>query len=145
MKDLTEQLIAEEEGLRRCAYTDSRGYLTIGIGCCVDTRVPGTGLCDAAIDAQFAHDRAEADAVCQRIPNFAKLNANQQAALTSVAFQLGGQILGWKNFMLAMGIEDWHAASNELLDSEWARKQTPHRAEREAAMLSTGEWVEKIG
>ena len=142
MVDLAEQLIGEEEGRERCAYKDSRGFDTIGIGCLVDKRMRGAGLCDAAIDAQFTHDRANADAICARIPNFRELNDVQKASLTSVAFQLGDQILGWKHFMAAMGAKNIRGAAAALLDSDWALKQTPERAQRETQMLSTGEWVE---
>lgn len=139
--DLAEQLIGEEEGRERCVYPDSRGFETIGVGCLVDRKVKGAGLCDAAIDAQFAHDSANARAVCARIPNFSELNENQQAALLSVAFQLGDQILGWKHFMSAMADKDVTAAAAALRDSDWARVETPRRALRESKMLETGEWV----
>ena len=139
--DLTEQLIGEEEGRDRCSYKDSRGFDTIGIGALVDHRVRGAGLCDAAIDAQFAHDRASADAICARIPRFSTLNEVQKASLLSVAFQLGDQILGWKHFMAAMAAGDLPGAAAALLDSNWARKQTPKRANRETSMLETGVWV----
>lgn len=141
MTDIIEQLIGEEESRSRTVYPDSRGYETIAIGCCVDRRVKGTGLCDAAIDAQFAHDRANADAVCARIPNFGTLGLYQQAALVSVAFQLGDQILGWKHFMAGMSAKDVNAAGDALLDSDWARVQTPRRAAREVAMLQQNIWV----
>lgn len=146
MNDLTEQLIGEEEGRVRTAYPDSSEshFLTIGIGCLVDKRVPGAGLCDAAIDAQFQHDIANAQAVCARIPNFDTLNEVQKASLRSVAFQLGPQVLGWKHFMAAMDAKDTHAAAAALLDSNWARAETPHRAERECQMLADGQWVEKV-
>ena len=140
--DLTEQLIEEEEGRTPWAIVDSRGYLTVGIGACIDHKVKGAGLCDAAIDAQFKFDRATADAVCARIPNFDKCNDVQKAALTSVAYQLGDQVLGWKHFMAAMQAgPDFAAAAAALRDSDWARDETPLRAERETKMLETGEWV----
>lgn len=145
MTDLAEELIASEEGHARSAYLDSRGFWTIGIGCCVDARVKGTGLCDAAIDAQFEHDRSNANSVCARIPNFGGLDEVRQAALVSIAFQLGDQILGWHGFMTAMAGNDRKAAAAALLESEWARIETPHRAERECSMLETGLWMEKLG
>lgn len=144
MTDLAAQLVGEEEGRERTVYRDSLGFESIGIGCCVDHRVRGAGLCDAAIDAQFAHDRANADAVCARIPGFAAINAVQQAALTSVAFQLGDQVLGWHDFMAAMSQTppDVKAAGAALRDSKWAKVQTPERADRECTMLESGAWVE---
>lgn len=145
MADLTEQLIGEEEGRERCVYTDSRGFSTIGIGCLVDKRIAGSGLCDAAIDAQFAHDSLTARSTAARIPNFSSLNEVQQAALISVCFQLGAQVLGWKNFISGMTSSDWQSAANALMDSTWAKEETPKRAQRETQMLATGEWVPHDG
>ena len=139
--DPCEQLIGEEEGRRATVYTDSRGFSTIGIGCLVDARIRGAGLCDEAIDAQFRHDSATAWASAGRIPNFSSLNTFQQAALVSICFQLGPQVLGWKHFMAAMTANDLNAAGAALLDTEWARTQTPGRAQREVKMLVSGAWV----
>lgn len=143
--DLTEQLIGEEEGRERCAYSDSRGFWTIGIGCLVDKRFPGAGLCDAAIDAQFQHDSQTAVHTASRIPNFPQLNQIQQAALVSICFQLGDQVIGWKNFMAAMSSGDFPGAANALMDSNWAKTETPKRALRETQMLATGQWVPRVG
>lgn len=141
--DPTEQLLREEEGYERCVYPDSRGFQTIGIGACVDSRIRGAGLCDAAIQAQYQHDVATASSTAARIPNYGTLNEVQQAALKSICFQLGDQILGWTNFMTAMLNNDVGAAANALMDSKWATKETPERAQRETLMLSGGMWVPK--
>jgi GH24 family phage-related lysozyme (muramidase) len=140
--DPAEQLIGEEEGRRRLVYPDSRGFSTIAIGCLVDGRVKGAaGLCDAAIDAQFAHDSATARATASRFPGFADLNPVQQAALISMAFQLGAGPLGWHDFMAALTAKDYSAAKAAGLDSAWAKEETPRRANREMDMLATGVWV----
>lgn len=139
--DLVEQLIAEEEGRVRTAYPDSQGFLTIGIGSLVDKRVAGAGLCDAAIDAQFAHDSAAARHLASLFPAWSEHNAVRQAVLVSMCFQMGDGPLGWKHFAAALAIKDYAAAAAAGLDSEWARVQTPQRAEREMKMLSTGLWV----
>lgn len=72
--DPTEQLIGEEEGREATVYQDTRGFFTIGIGCLVDAKVKGAGLCDAAIDAQFQHDSLVARHMASVYPHFADMN-----------------------------------------------------------------------
>lgn len=141
MSDLTEQLIAEEEGRVPYAYQDSRGLWTIGIGCLVDHSVGGAGLCDAAIDAQFAHDSATARAEAEALPGFEACNDVQRAVLVSMCFQLGN-LASWPKFKTALAAGDYKAAAAEGLNSMWAR-QTPKRAKREMGMLESGQWVDR--
>lgn len=146
-----EQLISEEEGRERCAYPDNRGYQTIGVGCLVDKRVPGAGLCDAAIDAQFAHDSAKARETAAALPAFQRCNAVRQAVLVSLCFQLGS-LDGWPRFRAALALGDYAGAANNLLYADPATrepsalaKETPARCQREAQMLARGEWVPQGG
>lgn len=140
MADLAETLIAEEEGRERCAYHDSRGFLTIAIGCLVDSSVAGAGLCDAAIDAQFAHDSALARSEAQALDGYEACNDVQRAVLVSMCFQLGTLAM-WPKFKAALASGDFKTAAAEGLDSQWAR-QTPKRAQREMAMLESGTWID---
>lgn len=140
MSDLVERLLGEEEGRERCAYQDSRGFLTIGIGCLVDKRVTGAGLCDAAIDAQFEWDIRGASSLAAKLPGWEHCNNVQQAVLTSMVFQLG-DLHAWAAFRAALAMADFNAAANAGLDSAWAR-QTPARAQREMYMLRTGSWLD---
>lgn len=141
--DPTEELIGEEEGRSGVVYTDTLGYETIGIGCLVDPKVKGAGLCDAAIDAQFAHDAMVARHLATLFPHYADLNPVRQAVLVSMCFQLGGKPLGWTEFTAALQAQDYDAAAAAGLDSLWERVQTPARATREMAMLKSGVWVPK--
>lgn len=143
MNGLVEQLLAEEEGRDRCVYPDSRGFLTIGIGCLVDRRVAGAGLCDEAIAAQFAHDSAIARELAPRFLGFERCNEVQQAVLISMCYQMGSKPLQWPNFCRAIQIGDYAMAARHGLDTEWAREQTPRRAKRQMEMLATGHWVKR--
>lgn len=139
MTDLAQQLIEQEEGRSPFVYTDSEGYATIGIGCLVDDRVKGSsGLCDAAIDAQFAHDSERARKDAAALPGFQRCNEVRQAVLISMCFQLGN-LQGWPKFKAALALGDYDMAAEEGMDSRWA-KQTPARAQRQMHMLRTGEW-----
>jgi lysozyme len=140
VSDLAERLLGEEEGRERCAYPDNtpQAYLTIGIGCLVDKRVPGAGLCDEAIDAQFAHDSARARKDAANLPGFQRCNDVRQAVLISMCFQLGS-LHDWPNFKAALALGEYALAEQAGLASAWA-KQTPKRALRQMTMLRTGEW-----
>src|SRR5690242_13265695 len=140
MTDLAERLIGEEEGREPCVYLDIRGLSTIGIGCLVDKKVPGAGLCDEAISAQFAHDSARAWRDAAALPGFQRCNDVRQAVLVSMCFQLGS-LHDWPHFRSALALGDYNAAALAGLDSDWAR-QTPERAKRQMQMLASGQWVD---
>jgi lysozyme len=142
MSDLLIQLLTEEEGRSATVYKDSLGYSTIGIGACVDPRVRGAGLCDAAIDAQFAHDSIQARNDAEAIPGFLRCNDVRQKVLESMCFQLG-DLHDWPDFKGALAVDDYEAAASAGYDSEWARTETPVRAKRELEMLRTGQWITK--
>lgn len=144
MSDLAEVILGEEEGRERCVYPDSLGIMTIGIGCVVDKRQPGAGLCDAAIDAQFAHDSANARSIAAQFPHFPDWNNVRRAVLISMAFQMGTKPLHWPQFMAALLAQDAAKVAAAGLDSDWARDQTPKRANREMQMFASGEWVARI-
>jgi GH24 family phage-related lysozyme (muramidase) len=140
MTDLATKLIGEEEGRERFVYPDPRGFSTIGIGCLVDERVHGaSGLCDEAIDAQFAHDSTRARADAMRLKGFDRCNEVRQAVLISMCFQLGS-LRDWPNFRRAIEAGNYAEAAEHGLDSDWARTQTPKRAHRQMRMLASGEW-----
>lgn len=143
MSDLAEALIAEEEGRSRTVYLDNLGFKSIGIGALVDPKVPGCGLCDAAIDAQFAHDSAQARMLATKFPHYAELSEIRQAVLVSMAFQLGSKPLHWPDFMAALAARDYPKAAAAGRDSDWRRIQTPVRAERAMQMLETNLWQDK--
>ncbi len=141
MSDLIEQLLDEEEGRERTVYPDSRGYWTISRGCLVDPRVPGSGLCDAAMAAQDAHDVAKARELAENFPGFTRRNEVQQAVLMSMCFQMGAGPLHWPHFTGALAMDDMKGAAAAGRDTDWWRTETPKRAEREMTMLETGLWV----
>jgi len=141
--DLAEQLISEEEGRNSHVYPDNEGFSTVGVGACIDARVPGAGLCDAAIEAQLASDMQSARVDASEFPHFAELNDVRQAVLISMAFQMGSKPLHWPDFMSALQQKDYAAAATAGRDSDWWRRETHKRAEREMQMLESGNWVAK--
>lgn len=143
MTDLAEALIGESEGRERCVYKDNLGFWSIGIGALVDPKVPGAGLCDEAIDAQFTHDSRTARVTAARFPFFDQLSNVRKAVLISMAFQLGSKPLYWPDFMAALRAKDYAAAATAGRDTAWWKEQTHARAEREMRMLEEDCWIPK--
>lgn len=138
--NLAQELIAKWEGLRLTAYKDSLGKWTVGYGHLLQPQYEDwtdyTITIDEADDL-LAQDMHSAIDIANGFPYFDTMNDVRQAALISMAYQLGSQPLHWPMFMAALGVEDYAAAAIAGLDSLWA-KQTSKRAEEEMAMLSTG-------
>jgi lysozyme len=148
MSDLGAKLIQAREGRRATVYQDTLGRWTIGIGACVDSRVSGAGLCGAAIDAQFAHDTAQAFADAAAVPGYYTLNDVRKAVIESMCFQLGS-LDDWPEFRAAIARADyWAAADNMLyatvqthLPSHWYIED-PKRCQLEADMMRSGTWID---
>jgi len=137
--DLKSQLL-REEGAESCAYQDSLGYWTIGVGRLIDSR-KGGGLSNDEIDLLLDNDiKHNYEAVLKALPWVDKLNDARQAVLIGMAFQMG--LKGLLQFKRTLGsVEDgqFAEAAAEMMDSAWAM-QTPKRAYRMAAQMETGEW-----
>jgi lysozyme len=137
--DLKSQLL-REEGSESCAYQDSLGFWTIGVGRLIDPK-KGGGLSQDEIEYLLDNDiKKITEQVHKFLPWVSKLNEPRQAVLIGMAFQMG--LRGLLQFKRTLGsIEDGHysEAAAGMLDSTWA-KQTPARAQRLAKQMETGEW-----
>lgn len=136
----TALLIAElerDEGRVLHAYTDSLGYLTIGIGRLIDKR-KGGGISNAEADMLKRNDiarfRRELDA---RMPWWRKLDPVRQRAVQNMAFQMGVGALAGTNTFATIEAGDYKRAAALLRQWKWAQ-QTPARAARVIKMIETG-------
>jgi len=69
------------------------------------------------------------------------LDAVRQRVLVDMGFNLGTPtLMKFQKMWDAIEDEDWVEASEQMLDSRWA-KQVGRRAERLSQAMSTGEWV----
>lgn len=125
------QKLETSEGRRRDVYTDTRGFLTVGIGHKVlptDGLKRGDIISDDQIAAFFEKDITRAfNAAKAQAADLKKYTPEFIAALTEVNFQLG---TGWKNefpntYNLLRKGNAAQAVAN-LRKSAWA-KQTPVR------------------
>lgn len=138
---MTDALIAQlkrHEGLRLHAYQDHLGFWTIGYGRLIDER-RGGGISEAEAELLLRNDvkRVQAD-IERRLPWVRGLSDARQQALCNMGFQLGvSGLLGFRRMLDALKRGRFHLASQEALNSRWAR-QTPSRAEEVADMIRDG-------
>lgn len=131
--------LTEEEGKVRHAYSDSMGYLTIGVGRLIDER-RGGGLSEDEIDYLLTNDIRKAEATARSYPWFESLSWERQAVIVMMIFQLGaGGLNEFKKMRAALERNDYETAAVEMLDSAW-NTQTPARARRMANIMKTGAW-----
>jgi lysozyme len=131
-------MLIQEEDWRNKPYRCTAGYLTIGVGCNLDTN----GLCDSAILEQLRYDiiqsRASAEKICTGF--WDSLNDVRQDVLTAMVFQIGAVgVSKFKATLQALRTGNYDLASQQMLNSKWA-KQTPARAKRMAKLIKYGEY-----
>lgn len=132
----TEAYIHDEEGYRAKPYRCTSGALTIGIGYNLDAGMP---FDEAVLLMRHRIDKIRR-ALLERLEWFPKLNEARQAALLSMAYQMGlSGLLGFRRTLATMASGDWEKASREMLNSKWAR-QTPERAQRTAYIIRYGKF-----
>ena len=141
IQDITKQLKADE-GFCRTVYQDTLGYWTIGVGRLVDSSAPGSGLRDSEIELLLRNDIEDRIVSLGKVlPWFHELDEARQGVLVNMAFQLGVKgLLGFSNTLGLVSRGQYEAASQQMLQSKWA-KQTPERAARLAQQMKTGKWV----
>ena len=136
---LAEQL-ERDEGFVGHAYTDSLGFLTIGIGRLVDVR-KGGGITRDEARYLLANDITRFTAVVESALPWARLlDDARHGVLVNMAFNLGiDGLLGFRKFLKALEARDFASAAVEMMDSRWA-KQVGARATRLRDQILTGEW-----
>lgn len=133
--------LIEFEGEKFSAYTDSLGYLSVGIGHCIDER-KGCGI-SADISRQlFEGDIAKFTATARgSFEFFDKLDPVRQDVIVMLCFQLGAKGLHSFNLLLkAIGDHAWHAAAFELANSLWGRQVGFERKQQMCSAIELGRW-----
>ena len=123
--------IKEHEGFRDQVYKDSLGFATSGYGHLVLPNDPyEEGVTYSKEDLEKVFD-GDFDTACSNANQLIKdlpLHHQAKCVLIEMVFQLGiGGVSKFKNMWKALGEGDYQTASEEMLDSRWA-KQTPKRA-----------------
>ena len=131
---LREQLI-RHEGIRLHVYHDSKGIETIGVG----RNLRGKGISYQEAMLLLDHDITDFSRDLERaLPWTDGLDSVRKRVLIDMAFNLGIEgLLIFKRFLASVQTGDYAVASQDMLESLWAR-QVGRRAITLSEMMKTG-------
>lgn len=126
------------EGLRLKPYLCPAGKLTIGYGRNLEEH--GIAV-DEAETMLFNDLSAFYHAAFRVVPGFADLGDVRQNACIEMLYQIGeAGVRKFARFLAAIEAQDFERAAAEMLDSKWARSDSPARASRLAEQMRSGEF-----
>lgn len=138
------KILKYEEGFSPTPYYCSENYPSVGFGWRIGPKGADLRYYTLTVDVNSAEALMKHS--LKTIPNFIKrtvgspegLNSARRDVLYSMVYQLGQKgFSGFKKMIAAIQNGEWELASEEALDSLWA-KQTPNRAKRHAEVLRSG-------
>lgn len=136
MTDKLKERIIREEGWKNELYQDTKGIWTIGVGYNIEEKGLPNYIIDQLLRTTLSEAWEEARSV---VTNWYRLNYARRSVLVAMVFQMGlSRTLGFKRMIAAVEAEDFDTAADEMLDSKWAREDSPARAEREADIMREG-------
>ena len=136
-------MIKREEGWRESPYYCSEGYPTVGYGFLIGDKgdpLPKFKLHPKVAEAWLKVNIQKIDE--QLNLHYLNLeNPVRKAVLVSMAYQLGFKgLMKFKKTWEHIYKQEIREASNEMLNSKWAMKDTPARAARQSLWFRTGEY-----
>ena len=117
--------IKEHEGFRDRVYKCSEGFDTIGYGFAIKDLVLDEDIAEMILERK---QKKLTDAIRSKIDWFDDSPKKVQDVITNMCYQIGlSGFLKFKKTFYYLETEQYQEASEEMLDSLWAR-QTPNRA-----------------
>lgn len=136
MRDRLIESVKAHEGFRNRAYQDTVGVWTIGYG----TNLQALEIDEWTAETWLVEALGEAGEALEDVDGFNACSAVRQDVLVEMAYQLGVKgCLRFEKMWEAIRAGDFIAASDEMLDSKWA-KQTPDRVRQLARRMRLNEW-----
>jgi lysozyme len=147
------KMLSLHEGMKLKVYDDANGkelkagdtligHPTIGVGRNVASDGLGISEEEAIFILMSDIVRIQKEAESWEIYN--SLDEIRQSVLLDMLFNMGMtrfNPIKWPSMFQALEEENWDEASNQMLDSNWAR-QVKTRATRLSEIMVTGEWIE---
>ena len=117
--------IKEHEGFRDRVYKCSEGFDTIGYGFAIKDLVLDEDIAEMILERKL---KKLTNAIRSKIDWFDDSPKKVQDVITNMCYQIGlSGFLKFKKTIYYLETEQYQEASEEMLDSLWAR-QTPNRA-----------------
>ena len=134
MTDL-EREVASDEGFMPIPYRCTSGKLSIGYG----TNIQDGITRDEAL-LLLRHRLGKVVAALEsRLPFWLKLTDDRRRVLANMGYQLGvAGLMGFRRMLAALERGDYDTAGKEMMDSKWARSDSPARAQRLRKMMVRG-------
>lgn len=129
------QELTRDEALKLKLYKDTKGKMTIGIGRNLDDVGITADEADFLLTNDIANSTQDLD---MALPWWRDLNETRQRALLNMIFNMGlHALMEFKEMLAALKGKDWERASQEALNSDWAR-EVGSRAQRIAVQFASG-------
>lgn len=110
------------EGCKYYAYQDSEGYLTIGIGRCIDKRIKRP-LSEDEVLYLYNNDIKLARSQLSSYPWYQNQDDIRQGVLIELVFNEGlDHLLEFKRMIKALLVKDYQIAVRELVNSNWGNQ-----------------------
>jgi len=136
---IQERLIAHE-GISHYAYTDSIGFITVGIGRCLDPR-RGQGLSTDECLYLLGNDIKRITAELSKYHWFTIQDPVRQGVLIELAFNIGiAGLCTFKKMIKALEEKDYNEAYLELMDSQWVHQVGKERSQDIGYRLKMGSY-----
>src|SRR6185503_15017237 len=114
------QEIEKHEGSEQFAYTDSLGYISAGIGRCLDRR-KGKGLTREEQLYLLSNDIDSCRAELDPFVWYQQLDDVRKCVMIELCFNMGIRgVLGFRKMIEALKSKNYDTAVIELKDSKWA-------------------------
>ena len=127
-----------EEGFRGTPYLDQFGNMTIGYGWAVNKRPMSEELGQIILEYQINEVEKDVLALNSIASWYLLLSPVRQSVILDLAFNMGlNGFLGFKNMIAKSQAGDFAGASDEMLNSAWA-KQVPNRAKALSDLFRNG-------
>ena len=126
--DVSDELLAEiieHEGMMFSMYDCPAGYKTIGVGHNLEAKPITERAAIVILEDDVADCLADLD---RAFPWWVSLPKDAREVLINMCFNMGiGRLSAFKRMWAALEAKDYYEASQEMLDSKWA-KQVGRRA-----------------
>ena len=133
MNNYTENKLIADEGFRSKPYLCTNGVLTFGHGLTYITEEESREIVQGRIKSLST----QVDNILKQ--RVIRLSDIRKSILVQMAFQMGvNGVLLFKNMWKALEVGNYELAAVEMLDSKWAKSDSPARAERLAKIMREG-------
>lgn len=120
-------------------YYDSKGNLTVGYGHLITDQANARPMSDQEANGLFGRDYNTAKGSANKIMNDHSIQdapGPVKEVLTEMQFQMGeGNVREFEAALAAAKLGDYDKMAQEMLDSQWAKQDSPNRAQQLANMI----------